>query len=250
MRSVCKLVDEIRIFYTPTPSHGHGLAGVSNPETRNELLNITQEFKLRENYPNVFWHDAKPNSLAHEGIHREWAVETCKQAGAELVLVVDADEIWDTVHLSNAIATAITYPQRSFRVYMMHFWRSLWWVCNDGAAPTRLIKPNTPPEMGEGYIHEGKVYHMGYAQSPEIIKYKQSIHGHKNEWRKDWFETVFLPWRPGDLADVHPTSIDYWHPEPYGDFRIPHLFSGHLYLHCDIIEYQSYTSQNPYVPAF
>jgi len=228
MRSVRSLVDEIYVFYTYQPSHGHSTS-LKNPESRDNLYDIARPY-----FP--IWHDAV--RYDHEGVHREAAVEACRSAGADLVVVVDADEIWDQEVLQNAISYAKSMPYRSFRIGMRHFWRSLKWVCDDPSMPTRLIRVDLSREFGgEEYFHDGKVFHMGYAQSPDIIYYKQSIHGHKNHWRDGWFGNAFMQWRPGD-KDVHPTNENFWNPEPFVDDggKLEYLISDHPYWNKDIIE--------------
>lgn len=230
IRSVIDRVDEVCIFYSPIPSHGHG-TNMVNPETRGDLLEITQQFEHKHK---VYWYDA-PGPFEHEGKHRTWAVNTCRERGADKVLVVDFDEIWPPAYLEYALANSDDF--RTYRVSMRHFWRSLGWYCDDPAMPTRII--NWTSKMGEeGYLDpdECKVLHMGYAQSPAIIEYKQSIHGHKGEWRDGWFENIFMAWKPGD-KDVHPTNIDYWTPvQLYWKSALKPLFSDHPYWGKEIIE--------------
>lgn len=234
MRSVRNIVDEIFVFYTANPSHGHG-TDLKNPETREELYEITKPFS-------PVWHDAK--GYIHEGEHRTFAVISCQNAGADTVLVVDSDEIWPQETLYRAIEASKIHPARSFRIGMRHFWRSLKWVCDDSAMPTRIIKPRIPESFGEQYLgtridigeNVGLVFHMGYAQSPAIIRYKQSIHGHKAEWRDGWFKDKFMGWKPGD-KDVHPTNVNYWNPQPYiDDGTLDYLVGDHPYFDKDIIE--------------
>lgn len=152
-------------------------------------------------------------------------------------MVVDADELWDEMYLKMAIEVAKSEPYRTHRVFMRHFWRSCRWVCDDGAAPTRFIKPNVSGEE-PGYISDqlGKVFHMGYAQTPAIIHYKMSIHGHKNDIRPGWYDNTFLPWKPG-MGDVHPTNVNYWTPVPYNDNgELERIAINNPHYHVGIIE--------------
>lgn len=227
MRSVRDFVDEVYVFYTSTPSHGHQTV-LHNPETREELYEISMGH-------HAVWHDCP--AFRNEGEHRTYAMEICKKAGSDLVLVVDADEIWHPEVLSRAL-TFVKSEQmsQSYRVGMRHFWRSLKWICDDEAMPTRFVKPCATG--GIGYLDPvriGKAFHMGYAQPPSIIEYKQSIHGHKGEWRNGWFEQKFLPWNPL-IRDVHPTCVDYWNPKPYKDNgELEYLVGDSPYFGMDII---------------
>jgi hypothetical protein len=118
---------------------------------------------------------------------------------------------------------------------MQHFWRSTKWICHDGAAPTRIFRPKAP-NNAENYISiPYKVFHLGYAQSPRIIYYKQDIHGHKVDWRQDWFENKFMSWKPGD-DDVHPTNVNFWTPVLYEDSgELERLIGDHPYYGMNLI---------------
>jgi hypothetical protein len=233
MRSIADHVDEICVFYTSTPSHGHGTQ-LQNPDTREELYDITKAF-------DVYWHDTP--GFHWEGEHKDFAVNTCIDTHkADIVLAVDADEIWHPDHLEECLEVAMEGDCRHYRVEFMHFWRSLKWVCHDAAMPIRLHCFHHDRKLEEYYITcvaDGirlKVYHMGYAQSPSITQYKQDIHGHKDQWRIGWFENTFLPWEPG-MNDVHPTNVDFWNPVPFDDDgMLQYLVGDHLYWDLDIIE--------------
>lgn len=232
MKSILSLVDNVRIFYTPTPSHGH-TTDLQLPigEDKDILQSIVSSWSMFGS--RITWYDCGP--FRHEGEHRELAAKICFENNADIVVVVDADELWDYNVLLNAIAYAKDSKARTFRIGMRHFWRSLWWVCDDPAMPTRIIKRQGD---GEEYIGDsvGKVFHMGYAQRPLIIRYKQSIHGHKNDWRPNWFTDKFLNWEPG-MGDVHPTNVNFWTPKPYTDpdNKMMTLAGDHPYYRMGII---------------
>lgn len=67
MRSVWPVVDEIHLFYSPAPSHGHSTT-LRNPELKSDLTNVYHQFTDVTRATNVYWHDAE-NVFAHEGIH-------------------------------------------------------------------------------------------------------------------------------------------------------------------------------------
>lgn len=233
LRSIVDEVDEIHISYTSVPSHSYH-TDLKNPETEEELYLIARPF-------DVFWHNVSEIKFAHEGEHRDHAVGLCADRGAEIILVVDADEIWIPSVLENALDVVKNSNYRTYMINMIHFWRSVTWVCEDPGWPTRFIKPDVPINnayiSGEQYVG-GRVFHMGYAQTPEIIKYKQSIHGHKGEWRPGWFEEKFLTWKPG-MTDVHPTCIEnFWEPKPFvdNDGILEYLIGDHPYWNLEIIE--------------
>lgn len=224
MRSVCDFADP-HVFYTSRPSFGHGTNLVC-PDSRDTLRLIAGRFD------GMSWTDCGP--FRHEGEHRTFAVETLGERGYDLVVVVDADEVWDPAVLYDSLKMVEATDYRAYRIGMRHFWRSLKWVCDDPATPTRFIKPHHPI-TDESYL-PGKVYHMGYAQTPAMIAYKQDIHGHKGEWRQGWFENTFMPWMPGK-GDVHPTCVNFWNPQPFvdEDGTLEYLVGDHPFWGKDLI---------------
>lgn len=237
IRSVADFVDKTFVFYTPVPSHGHATNLVC-PETREQLRTSLIPLMLKDY--ELHWFDC--SGFTHEGEHRTFAVNTCKERGADIVLVVDADEVWVPEQLDYAI-NFVKNDDAKYRVYcvgMRHFWRSTKWVCDDQAMPTRLLNLHNDNGNVAQYVDPNhvKVLHMGYAQSPKIIEYKQSIHGHKAEWRPGWFENIFLPWEPGK-GDVHPTNLNYWTPVLCQDDTcgtMEYLIGDHPYWGMDIIK--------------
>ena len=231
MRSIRPFVDEVYVFYSSKPSHGHTTKR-QNPESRKQLMEISKEF-------DVTWVDCP--DFKHEGYHRDFAVDICANKGADLILVVDADEIWDPEHLAYSIEFAKKENYLRVKVEMIHFWRSVRWVCTDVLMPDRFVKPHADGgEYPFTYTdHEGdrlKVFHMGYAQTPKIVAYKQDIHGHKGEWRDFWFDIKFMQWKPGG-KDVHPTCFNMWNPVEYlDDGTLEYLIGDHPYWQMDIIK--------------
>jgi hypothetical protein len=209
IRSVQDAVDEIHILYTPTPSFGHATKA-SCPDSEQELRQEAERF-LKFGKP-FFWHTGTWHG---EGHHRTSIEQIAKDRGAELVLVVDADEVWPPGSAEQALqATWDANAARETLVHMVHFWRSFWWFCQDLCRPCRVVDRR----HGEGFwylLPQAKpVYHFGYAQSVATTAYKWEIHGHKNELREGWLANKFLAWSPTHpSSDVHPTCGDgFWTP--------------------------------------
>lgn len=231
MRSIAPFCEKIYVFWTYYPSYGHATT-LTNPD-----LQYLDQMKQIAKKHGTTWIDMTDH-VNWEGAHRDFAVQTLTNDGADLILVVDEDEIWGPEHLNHAILQASRVPTEVYRVFMRHFWRSLHWVCDDPAAPVRIINPKHK-DGREGYIGLDKVFHMGYAQRPELVHYKMSIHGHKNDIRPDWFRNKFMSWRPGNgINDVHPTNVDFWNPAPYEDVDglFADLVGDHPYYDLEIID--------------
>lgn len=222
MRSVKPFVDDIVVVYSPVPSHGHG-TDATPPDDREVLRHLAGRF-------DAVWVDILGSRW--EGDHRDEAVMVCEDLGADIVLVVDHDEIWEPGHLQECIEYVTENDARNYRVPFQHYWRSVGWVCHDLAQPVRLHYLNGE---GDDYIPtKGKVHHYGYAQSSKLVEYKWKIHGHLAELRPNWYQEKFLKWRPG-MIDVHPTNVNFWTPEPFDRTTLEDLIGDHPYYQMDII---------------
>jgi len=239
IRSIQDCVDEIQILYSPRPSFSYQ-SSVPCPESEEELKAEANRFlapgkKLR-------W---TTGNWTQEGAHRDAAVEQAFVRGATVLLVVDADEIWDPKTLRAQLMAAEISKERDTLAPFCHFWRSFSHVCIDPSRPVRILNLRSP--SGLRYADQKiPVLHFGYAQSEKITKYKIDIHGHRGEWRPEWHAQKFLPWRPGvEMKDVHPTCGwnssfgDYfWNPKPtpkeLQEVVAAQLF-GHPYADLEVI---------------
>lgn len=214
VRSVYPFVDRIEVLYSRRPSHGHGTKAV-NPETEMQVYESL--FKFGDPDKKIHWNTA--DGFEHEGKHREALMARCMDA--DLVLISDFDEIWPKELLTDAIPWALANQFWSGLLPFVHFFRSFRWVCRDACQPARLYRPPCfnadAAQRLTRYVPNcgGKqVFHFGYARSPELIKYKMEIHGHKNEWRADWYDDKFMKF-PNVTADLHPTCLNFWNAEPF-----------------------------------
>ena len=224
IRSVIDACDEYWVLYTPEGSHGHR-SSIPCPETRDELHDIAYAAAGRKlKWADGHWH--------YEGEQRD-------RINA---LVPDADEVW-----SEGLAQGVIYAEerarengtKRFRLPIVHYWRSFYrCVLHDPAFPERVIFP----QISEGGVADtitgwGVIHHFGYAQRPEIVEYKQYVHGHKAEWRRDvdWFRDRFMA---NAQHDCHPVGSDYWNPEPVDPFALglPAWMKDHAYAQMGVIE--------------
>jgi hypothetical protein len=232
VRSVQDVVDEVHILYSSKPTFGH-TTYLPCPDSETDLLAAALRGSVKKP---VIWHRGRWRT---ESAHRDAFHAVADEARAEVIVVLDADEVWEQGTLALAVEQAAERPEAELRVRLVHFWRSLHWVCTDAAMPVRLLKP---AGSGEGYLdgQAAPVLHLGYAQSAAVVAYKQEIHGHKAEWRPGWLEEKFLPWLPDTpIADVHPTCADgFWNPVPVDDETaalVRRLLGDHPYMEAEWI---------------
>lgn len=219
LRSVVDVVNTHYILYTPQGSHGHRTAARC-PDTRHALYREAVRFTS-----NIRWIDGLWNT---EGEQRDaiFALEP----DADLIVVVDADEVYPRGLVQAAIAANL--PARNVRLPMIHFWRSFKRaVLHDPAYPVRLIFPKRQGELT--FNAPRPLLHFGYAQRSELVRYKLETHGHKNEFRRDcdWFKDKFMA---NAQTDCHPVGSEYWNPEPTTSVTITEV-ADHPYANFEVI---------------
>lgn len=226
LRSIRDDVDQHVILYCP-----HGSHGVKTdrrcPDSRAELQRQA-ELAIGKK---LLWIDGDWN---YENEQRESIYQYVPDA--DVILVVDADEIWGP-GLAQRMIVGADQGVRTLRAPVMEYWRSFHYAEQKNLVfPERAIYPHNP--RGEaGYvqlsINRPRINHMGYAQRSEIVEYKQHTHGHIGDWREGWFERKFAA---NEMDDCHPTNEHYWYPtrvEPL-DY-MPSWMADHPYFNLEVI---------------
>lgn len=232
IRSVIDHVDEHYVLYSPVGSHGTRTA-LPCPDTRQQLYDLAVMAagdKLR-------WVDGE---WPDEGKQRETIHLVAPDA--DVILVVDADEIWPEELVK--WATDRDYPcgqilAAKFRIPIIHYWRSFYRaILHDPAFPVRILMPQWYGKLTEEPYTAAElppINHMGYAQRPAITHYKQYTHGHIGQWRfkDDWFNAIFMTNRQ---FDCHPVGSQYWNPETVNPWDyMPDFMRQHPYANLDVI---------------
>lgn len=261
IRSIADACERIDLHYSDKPNCGVG-AQWPCPDNASALKHQVAAAKIDFEDPDTGWPGPIPMSVkwvdSPDGLsygetshNAQLALEA---AGADLILNIDADEVWDPKALARALqfvwSCSESERRRHWRVPFIHFWRSAHWVCTDNMNPQRIIDLRVPHDDKSrefGFIDPGcPVLHFGYAQRAEVVKYKMHIHNHRREFRRaDWYESVFESWRPSSAdeapGDVHPTCVGIWNPRPIGQVS-PRAFEAvrrelydHPFLGFDVI---------------
>jgi hypothetical protein len=220
--SIEPFVDRHVILYTGRPSYGHGTK-MACPDTKEELREIALAF------PHVEWYEGQ---WYNESEHRH-AIHKLLPPDTDILLPIDADEVWEPGVLQGCLRTV--YDKASSHEYRLfgfvHLWRSFKWACTDDMAPARII--DLRQSGGVDYIR-GTVFHFGYAQTVELMRYKWAIHGHIAELRKNWLRDKYINWKPG-MDDVHPTCVGTWGPRLLSPGLMPAVLGQHPYRNLEII---------------
>lgn len=247
IRSIADSVELYHLHYSDKPNCGVAAPGPC-PDTREALQRQLVAARLDYEYPDSGWPGPKamsarwiesPDGLSY-GETSLGAQRTLADLGAQLILNIDADEVWDPRALERALDYVWTRPpaerRRHWRVPFIHFWRSLHWVCTDHMNPQRIIDlrvPENDKTREFGFFDPGcSVLHFGYAQRSEVVKYKMAIHNHRREFRNPrWFEEVFEPWPLNATRDAHPTCEGIWCPRPIDASAEKEAVQRELYDH-------------------
>lgn len=225
IKSIYDHVDQIHILYASQPSHGHGTT-LKNPDTLEKIKESSLIFGDPKD--KIVWHHGK---WPYEGAQRDEVYNIAKKVDADMILAVDADEIWDKDVLDQAIVDSFKNNKRYNLIRMLTFWRCFHKVARDEMLPNRIIMPKVAE--GNNYL-TGRVNHFGYARTVDNIEYKISIHGHKNEWRKDWID-VYKNWPKSRDTDLHPTCVDFWSLSDFDKSTLPEHMRQHPYYNKELI---------------
>lgn len=228
MRSVESIVDEYIVCYSPVANHGVYNPALSCPETQEMLREIA--FSVAP-WPRTRWFDYA--QWYGEGAQFKTGFEA---SASDVVMKLDADEIWAPGLLEEAIRHGIDQQSREIRVPLVHYWRSFRkGFTHDPAAPGRIYLREfesgettyTPPEA------RGRIQHFGYALPVDLMRYKWQTHGHAPEFRWDvnWFDDIYAANRQ---TDCHPVGSEYW--MAVEDIATPDFLMDHPYAQLEVIE--------------
>lgn len=222
IRSVINAVDEYYVLFTPIGSHGYRSRSLC-PDTRDELLGIAiQEAGSKLRWREGVWHS--------EGLQRDSIFDHAPDA--DVIVVLDSDEIWQPEQLERLIQYAAKSDARNILSYEMPFWRSFWRAIPDRlCAPVRAI--NRRNSNGSS-VSDTFFAHMGYCQPTRYIEHKMTIHGHRADWRQEWFVEK---WLTNAQEDVHPTNVNFWNARPvYPLDYLPAWMHSHPFYKHGVIE--------------
>jgi hypothetical protein len=230
IQSVEASVDTVLILFSPHPTYGHHTS-LSNPDKTEELRSIVNQFTKCK------WIEI-PSGLNGEGRHRDLAIQYGVDNKFDIVLAVDADEVWKPETVEPAIKSAYDQGQRRYATNhqgWFHFWRSFNEVCRDGFEPIRLTNLKRS-NNDQGRVTESIIYHFGYANCVNLQEYKMSIHGHKSEIADNWFAKKWLNYKRGETKQLHPASRDIWNEtESFDKNTLPDFMKDHPYFNFDRI---------------
>lgn len=225
IRSVIDEVDEFWVLYSAHGSHG-SYTDVPCPDSRDDLFVIA----LNAAGQKLRWVDG---NWKQEGEQRDYIHVAAPDA--DIILVVDSDEVYADGLARDAIAFARQGRYRRIRLPFLHLWRSFYrGFAHDPAYPERVICMSAPEGTTETFQTPKRIWHFGYAQDSRIVGYKMAIHGHRGQWRTDvnWFADVFMANRQ---VDCHPVGSEFWDAEDIDQANLPTVLLDHPYRRMGLI---------------
>lgn len=212
-------VEGMVVSYVHKPSHGFKTI-LDCPDKAEDIRNVCQEVLGNK----LIWDEA--DFYGAENIHRSVAKKYSQ--GFDLILTIDADEVFEPTEINNALNYAYTHSERYFGINgYLNFWRCFDYVCLDGFRPIRIENLNNHNSL-QNLNCPLTIYHFSTAQSRAVMEYKYSCFGHANEIKPDYLEKVFYKWTPeNNFGDLHPVSINLWNAIKFDKNKLPDFLKKH-----------------------
>lgn len=217
--SIINHVDKMVISYTKYPSHGHS-TNITCPDSEREMKKIAEDVcgsKL------VWEHDS---FFSTESEHRNKKYKYSD--GFDLVLTIDADEVYKEDEINNALLYAYNNKERYYGLNgYINFWRSFDYACYDGFRPIRIENLHNNNTL-QNHNCNLTVYHFSTCQSESIMRYKYNIFGHASEVREGWLDNIYYEWTPSNnFGDVHCVALGLWNPVRFDKDQLPIYLKQH-----------------------
>jgi hypothetical protein len=226
LTSIVNHCDKIVVAYTEKPSHGFATTDIC-PDTKEEIKTICEQVLTDK----LIWDEVTYGAENH---HRNHIHQYSKEY--DLVLTIDADEVFEPSELTTALEYAYNNPQRYYGIKgYINFWRSFNYACYDGFRPIRIenLAANNNNQNHECPL---TIYHFSTAQSEPVMRYKYKIFGHASEIKTDWLNNIHYAWTPkNNFGDLHPVSIDLWNAVPYAKHNMPDFLKQHPNFNKELI---------------
>lgn len=215
------------VSYSHKPSHGIGCTD-SCPDTEKEIKSICREVLGGK----LIWDGAE--SFHTEGDHR--AMRYKYSDGYDLILTIDADEVFKEDEIHSALVFASLGRERYYGINgYVNLWRSFNWACYDGFRPIRI--ENLRANNNEQNLNCNlTVWHFSTCQSEKVMRYKFNVFGHASEVRPNWVQETYYGWTPqNNFPDVHCVAYGLWTPTPYDKNKMPNSLKNHVNFNKELI---------------
>jgi len=216
--SVVNHVDKMVISYSNKPSHGVHCE-LECPDKEEDILRICKEVLGNK----LIWDSGAYGS---EGEHR--AVRYKYSDGYDLILTIDADEVYNELELPSALKFAYKNKERYYGINgYINLWRSFNFACYDQFRPIRIEKLTVSNQL-QNHGCMLTVWHFSTCQREDIMRYKYKVFGHAAEVRPQWLDSIYYRWTPDNqFNDLHVVALGLWNATPYDKYTLPHYLQIH-----------------------
>lgn len=220
-------VDEMVVAYTKNPSHGVSVKQEC-PDTEDEIFLICKDV-LGEK---LIWR--RQDTYANESHHR--SVRYAHSQDYDLILTIDADEVFKEDEIQNALKYAYNNKERYYGIKgYINFWRSFNYCCLDGFRPIRIENLNNNNQL-QNHECPLTIYHFSTCQSEPILRYKMKAFGHASEIKPNWIDNIYYKWTPeNDIQDVHPVSYNLWNSVKFDKTTLPEYLKQHANYNKELV---------------
>lgn len=227
--SLKQFCNDIIILYTDRPSHNQG-TNKPRPDEGWQLKAISDKYGCQ-------WIDV--TGITGEGYHREKIFNYA--SGYDLIVNADSDEVWDYRQAPAFLQTAANTDARYIGINgFIHFWRNFDHYCEDGYRPIRIHNMHSADMKARPEVM-ARIYHFGYAVPFRTMKYKLSIHGHRDEIRAAWLTDIWMRWNGELEGKFHPVSFDnisrvWFGINKFNKQEMPDILKQHPYFNNPMIQ--------------
>lgn len=225
--SIKNHVEKMVVSYSVNGSHGFRSSELC-PDFEVDIFEICNQVLGDK----LIWNRA--DGYHNEGAHR--AVKYHYSDGYDLILTIDADEVFKEEDVPRALQYAYQHPERFYGIKgYVNFWRSFNYACYDGFRPIRIENLNSN-SRAQNLECPLTIYHFSTAQSEPVMRYKYKVFGHSSEIKENWLDGTHYRWTPdNNFADLHCVSIGLWNTESFDKTTLPESLKNHANYNKELI---------------
>ena len=236
------------------PWSPNGQPGGASKEIVDKVIAECPEAKDVIRYMRVGATQDKDDPLLREAKQRNEVMAKIRESGFKFVWMVEADEFYRDEEAENLWDWFFNRATEGYRVASVK-WHTYWRSVHYRIDPQEAFRPNIAflsdckfshgrilseqDERFSAYVPDRVcvVRHYSWSRTPTDVRRKLSAWGHARELVPNWYQKIFLNWKPGDgLTNFHPTSPDSYKTIVRCDLPLPEALEGHPFVGKDIIE--------------
>lgn len=219
IESIYSVVDKILFLISDTSWNGDKVK-VDNSKT----LEVIENFPDPENKIIV-----RRGTWEPEIAQRNFGLDLLTSHNLDYALIIDADEVYETNQLKNAISYATSMPNIPiWKCYWFTYWKEFYRIePMEQYTPEILVKliPENRFTNIRDVVCAGNrfsfmifpktlltLHHFSYSRTDEELLNKIATSSHKNQFLPEWFQNVWKAWDENkDMENLHPCWPSAYH---------------------------------------